>query len=138
MASRNRLINGPVGEIEVKAAKFRQVLYNRTTGVNIMTRSQEECDDALASGDWVDTPAKVGLVDIEDKDDEKSIADIDRWVEPIEPPERTSIKKDTPRYVSQMNVDQLIDKGKEYGLDFSKDTPTKRAMKTKIWKAQDE
>jgi len=58
-ASKNRLLNSPVGERETKSAEYRKVLYNKETGESEVFTSMEECVDAEDSGVWVDTPAKT-------------------------------------------------------------------------------
>ena len=160
MASRNRLINGPVGESEVKMPKpYRAILYH-LNGSEKMFTDREEHDAAIVSGDWVDSPAKIpqpmsavagwdpcpfwyaGQCEHERKKErEVPVEEPDEPELTVEEMSKKILKPTMPgdmpkKYVSMMNATELTFEGAKYGLDFTTDKPTKKEMKRLIERAK--
>ena len=162
MASRNRLINGPVGESEVKMPKpYRSILYH-LNGSEKMFTDREEHDAAIVSGDWVDSPAKIpqpmsavagwdpcpfwyaGQCEHERK--KKLAAKVEEPDEPeitVEEMSKKILKSPLPservvKYMSMMNATELKVEGAKYGLDFTDNKTTKKEMIRLIKRAKDD
>lgn len=133
-------------EVEVEEKETypdQRVLYNPDTLIGELFYTLEDIGKALASGKWIKHPG-MGLEDWlkkceeEGEDDEEE--DHINYAEKIRfrdanKPRNLSADK---RYVSQMNVGELIIRGKELGLNFGTkdDCPTKMKMKRQIRKAE--
>jgi hypothetical protein len=113
------------------------VLYSPDTLIGKLFRTREEQAEALASGKWIKHP-KMSLEDWLDKRiaageiTEKHINHLEKIKLrdsnlPVYPSSKI-------RYVSQMNIRELINRGKELGLDFGtpETCPTKFKMRKQI------
>jgi len=134
LATNNRLINGPVWPPEILPPKpYRSFAYNADTGASHVFTNRDEYYAALASGDWVDTPAKVRKKKLKFEEpepveiDQSPQAVIDAISKPVRSPKK---------YLSQMNVDELILEGFDYGIDFSDRSKTRAEMRMLIEKAK--
>lgn len=58
MASRNRLINGPVGEPEFHVKPFASVLYKAGVKGGVLFKDRGEYEEAIKSGEWSRVPVK--------------------------------------------------------------------------------
>ena len=127
-------------EDELPKYPNRKVLYNPDTLIGELINTLEEQEGALASGKWIEHP-KMSLEDwrekrkevVEEEEEHINYAEKIRFRDANKPRNPSADK----RYVSQMNVGELIEKGKELGLDFGtpETCPTKMKMKRQIKKA---
>lgn len=122
----------------------RRVLYNPSSLKGEIFLTVEEQEKALASGEWIEHP-KMSLEDwikFRLEEDEKPREEEEEhinWSERIKfrdsnKPPASSLPSAGRKYVSTMNVAELIKKGKEVGIDFGtpETCPTKQDMKRKI------
>jgi len=152
MASRNRLINGPVGEAEFHVKPFASVLY-RAGGSDLFT-DREKYEEALKSGEWFNSPAKVPKVEPPKEEDPEKHECCPYWIdgnctlqgepETEKEPEKemtaeelaeTLRKPETPidptkitRQLEIRNLAELRATGMPLGLDFPKDWTRKQMI----------
>jgi len=135
-------------ELKSDGPKFpgRKVLYDVDTLKGDIFNTIEEQEEALASGKWTVHP-RMSLEEwLEFRErDTKKIKKVERkhinWAERLKfrdsnLPTRPSAMR---KYLSQMNVDDLIARGKELGIDFGSPgkCPTKAQMRRKIRAAEE-
>lgn len=138
MRSRNQLIGHESRRRlaqDVKASKFRAVLYHYTQGDSKLFEDEEEYNKALLSKEWVDSPAKVDVCNDPDLIDEDVLSagmfddvsvevpelkgELDKkvnWAKKLKLAE--SNRRGRKKYISQMNVDRLIIEARKWGLNY--------------------
>ena len=127
MPSNNSLINGPdrveVESIEITRHEkpFRSWAYRKSTGESKLFESRQSYLDAMSSGIWVDSPTKTDAY--KDQITQEIYSSVGIGVAPR-------------KFVSQMNVAELIEEGLRYGLNFSDGSKTKNEMRKLITRAK--
>lgn len=166
MASRNRLLNGPVGEKEAHIKMFASFAWHKKTGEQRLFKDRTEYVEAIGSGEWVSTPTKIDkgfdikkdmenieFIQVDGPSGAMVEADEDDELEEEDPTkddltvltdpskhrpstDHTQSYRPMPKYLAFMNVAELILTGKELGLDFSDRKKTRKEMRTMIQKAR--
>uniref|UniRef100_A0A6M3IL44 Uncharacterized protein n=1 Tax=viral metagenome TaxID=1070528 RepID=A0A6M3IL44_9ZZZZ len=124
MRSRNRLLNGPVGELVVEEPEEGGFLYNKETGNQRHFDTTNQITQALESREWVKIPKETDHPEVKFP----NFKPVGIKAEDYKPPEKPYENPTKKHYLRTMNKSELMAEGLEVGLVLSDGDFTNREM----------